>query len=142
MMCLIKKGIVLLVLFVLLIVLGIGIVLGLIGCTVVAGMWAVGVLTLSTLIGLLTKRYTAAAQALVLQVGGAAGVVCGIAAAGVLLLLIDVPGGAWVAVGFGAVGGLIAGLVQAALFNLACGIALSRLRKKVSHQLAPHTITS
>jgi len=102
-----------------LILVGIGIVVGTAVVMIAAGLVAAGILSSSTLMGVLTRRPSVAAQVLFLQLGALCGIAAGIGllALGNYLFAWGLEFG-WIALVGGGTG-LGAGLIVALLFNLA-----------------------
>ena len=115
--------VVMLMLFVFVILLAaamvLGIVVAVVTLAVTAVLVAVGVVSFSAVVGLLSRRPTHAARALFIQLGALGGIPCGIGAALLVTWLgnLGIHRGLAVLVGGGT--GLGAGLIVALLFNLA-----------------------
>lgn len=100
-----------------LILIGIGIVVGLVGCVVAAILAALGVVSSSVVIGLLTRRPIAGFRAFLIQCALLAGIPSGILCAWLAHALWAASGPGWLISLYGGLGGALAGLVLALMFD-------------------------
>lgn len=117
---------------VLLLLVGAGIALGAVVLCAMAVCAAVGILTTSTIAGLVAKKPGVGVKVFFLQLGAAVGVVAGTGLALLAAWIIGVQGSRWFFAFIGAVLGLFAGATLAALFNLLWEKLLALLLKKKS----------
>lgn len=126
----------LIALVIVLILVGVGIVIGLVILGGVAAMLGIGILTTSTLTGLVTRKPTTAAKALVLQVAAIGGLVAGAGTAVALdyFFLKKIETTTTMLAILGGIGGLVGGLILGFLFNFAwhrvLNLYLSKSRQK------------
>ena len=100
-----------------LILIGVGIVVGFVACCIAAVLFAVGILSSSVVIGLLTRRPIAGFRAFVLQCAILAGIPSGIVCAWLAHSILSAAGPGWLISLYGALGGAVAGLVIALLLD-------------------------
>jgi hypothetical protein len=126
-------------LFVALILIGIGLVIGLLACGVTAVLLAVGMLSSSVVVGLLARRPAAGIRAFLLQCALLAGVPSGILCAWLAHSVFKAYGSGWVVLLYGAAGGAVAGLIVALfldfIFRRLHGWASARLASKTRREL-------
>jgi hypothetical protein len=100
-----------------LILIGIGIVVGVVACCIAAVLLAVGILSSSVVVGLLTRRPVAGMRAFLLQCAILAGIPSGILCAWLARAILSAAGPVWLISFYGALGGAVAGLVIALLLD-------------------------
>jgi hypothetical protein len=118
-----------------LILIGVGIVAGLVACCIAAVLFAVGILSSSVIIGLLSRRPSAGVRAFLLQCALLAGIPSGILCAWVAHFILSAAGSGWLISLYGAVGGAVAGLVIALLLDF----IFRRLHRWASAKLGRET---
>jgi hypothetical protein len=104
-------------LVVVLILIGVGIVVGVVACCIAAVLFAVGILSSSVVVGLLTRRPVAGIRAFLLQCAILAGIPSGIVCAWLAHSISSAAGPGWLISFYGALGGAPAGLVIALLLD-------------------------
>jgi len=114
-----------------LILIGVGIVVGFVACCIAAVLFAVGSLSSSLVIGLLTRRPAAGIRAFLLQCAVVAGVPSGILCAWLAHYISSAAGPGWLISLYGALGGAAAGVVIALLLDF----ILRRLHRWASAKL-------
>ena len=105
----------------LMLLLGVGLVVGIVLCLLAGGLAAFGILSSSVAVGFVRRSPASGFRALILQVGAAAGIPCGIAAAWLAALIAHSHWSATARLLAGATGGLLCGVAVAVLFNFAWG---------------------
>jgi hypothetical protein len=100
-----------------LILIGVGIVVGFVACCITAGLFAIGALSSSVIVGLITRRPVAGIRAFLLQCALLAGIPAGILCAWVAHSILSAAGPGWLISLYGALGGAVAGLVIALLLD-------------------------
>lgn len=118
-----------------LILIGVGIVVGLVACCIAAVLFAVGILSSSVLIGLLTRRPVAGIRAFLLQCALFAGIPSGILCAWLAHSILSAAGSGWLISLYGALGGAVAGVVIALLLDF----LFRRLHRWASEKLGRET---
>jgi hypothetical protein len=96
-----------------LILIGVGIVIGLVACCIAAVLFAIGVLSSSVMVGILSRRPSAGFRAFLLQCAVISGIPAGIACAWLGHYIYSAAGQGWLISLYGGLGGAIAGLVIA-----------------------------
>jgi hypothetical protein len=96
-----------------LILIGVGIVVGFVACCIAAVLFAVGILSSSVVVGLLTRRPAAGFRAFVLQCAILGGIPSGILCAWLAHSILSAAGPGWLISLYGALGGAVAGIVIA-----------------------------
>jgi hypothetical protein len=104
-------------LFVVLVLIGIGIAIGLVTCVIAALLVAVGMLSSSVVVGLLARRTSAGVRAFLLQLALLLGVPSGVLCAWLAHWIFSAPASVWLISLYGAVGGAVAGVVLALLLD-------------------------
>ena len=100
-----------------LILIGVGIVVGVVVCAVAAALVALGVLSSSVVVGLLTRRPIAGVRTFLVQCALLAGVPSGILCAWIVHYTMSAAGEGWLICLYGAIGGAAAGIVIALLLD-------------------------
>jgi hypothetical protein len=100
-----------------LILIGVGIVVGLVVCCIAAMLFAIGILSSSLVIGLLTRRPTAGVRAFLLQCGLLGGIPSGILCAWLAHSILSAAAPGWLISLYGALGGAVAGVIIALLLD-------------------------
>ena len=100
-----------------LILIGVGIALGLIASAVAAALLGVGVISSSVVVGLLSRNSLTGVRAFLLQCGIVAGVPAGILCAWLGHSLFEAYGSGWVVFVYGALGGILGGIIIALLVD-------------------------
>ena len=118
-----------------LILIGVGIVVGVVACCVAAVLFAVGILSSSVVVGLLTRRPVAGIRAFLLQCAILAGIPSGILCAWLAHSILSAAGPGWLISFYGALGGAAAGLVIALLLDF----LFRRLHRWASAKLGRET---
>jgi hypothetical protein len=122
-------------LFVALILIGIGFVIGLLAISVTAVLLAVGILSSSVVVALLSRRPAAGIRAFLLQCALLAGVPSGILCAWLAHGIFTAYGTGWTVLLYGALGGAAAGLIIALFLDF----IFRRLHSWASATLGPKT---
>ena len=121
----------LLVIVVVLVLLGTGAVLAFVFVGAVACLLGFGILTMSTLIGVISRRPRTAVKAFFLQIFGVAGMICGAGTAILMKWLATLQISTGSAIVTGSIVGLLIGVALAVLFNYAwdrlLGVFLNRV---------------
>jgi hypothetical protein len=122
-----------------LILMGVGVAVGLIACCVAAVLFAVGILSSSVVVGLISRRPSTGVRALLLQCALVAGIPSGIVCAWIAHYIFSAAGSGWLISLYGALGGAVAGLVIALLldfiFRLLHRWASAKLRRETRHEI-------
>ncbi len=118
-----------------LILIGVGIVVGVVACCIAAVLLAVGILSSSVVVGLLTRRPVAGMRAFLLQCAILAGIPSGILCAWLAHAILSAAGPVWLISFYGALGGAVAGLVIALLLDF----LFRRLHRWASAKLGRET---
>jgi hypothetical protein len=100
-----------------LILIGVGIVVGVVVCCIAAVLVALGILSSSVVIGLLTRRPVAGVRAFLLQCALLGGIPSGILCAWLVHYTLAAAGPGWLISFYGAVGGAVAAVVIALLLD-------------------------
>jgi len=116
---------------VVLVLLGMGAVLALVFVGIVACLLGFGILTMSTLIGVISRRPRTAVKAFFLQVCGVAGMICGAGTAILMKWLATLQISTSSAIVTGSIVGLLLGVALAVLFNYAWGRLLGEFHNRV-----------
>ena len=104
-----------------LILIGVGIVVGVIVCSVAAVLVAVGVLSSSIVVGLMTRRPVAGVRVFLLQCALLAGIPSGALCSWLVHYTLAAASPGWLISLYGAVGGAVAGVVIALLLDFIFG---------------------
>src|SRR5262245_57939789 len=104
-------------LFVMLVLIGIGIVLGLVACAIAAVLVAVGMLSSSVVVGILARRTSAGVRAFLLQLALLLGIPSGVLCAWLAHWIFSAPASVWLISLYGALGGAVAGVILAFLLD-------------------------
>jgi hypothetical protein len=104
-------------LVVMLILIGVGIVVGVVLCCVAAFLCAVGVISSSVVIGVVSRRPSAAVRAFLFQCALIAGIPSGILCAWIAHSVFSVSADVWLISLYGVLGGAVAGLIIALLLD-------------------------
>jgi hypothetical protein len=118
-----------------LILIGVGIVVGVVACCVAAVLFAIGILSSSVVVGLLTRGPVAGVRAFLLQCAVLAGIPSGILCAWLAHSILSAAGPGWLISFYGALGGAVAGLVIALLLDF----LFRRLHRWASARLGRET---
>jgi len=95
------------------VLIGVGIVIGLLGCAIAAVLLGLGVISSSVLVGLRSGRAESAIRAFLIQAGILAGIPAGAVCAWLIQSLFAAYGEGWQVLAYGALGGAGAGLLIA-----------------------------
>jgi len=118
-----------------LILIGVGIVVGIVACCIAAVLFAVGVLSSSVVVGILTRRPAAGVRAFLLQCSLLAGIPAGILCAWLAHSIASAAGPGWLISLYGALGGAVAGVIIALLLDF----IFLRLRRWASEKMGKAT---
>ena len=107
----------LILLFVMLVLIGVGIAVGLFACAIAAVLVALGVVSSSVALGFFTKRPATAVRAFLLQCGVLAGIPAGAVTAWLGRTLLEKVDQSWMIAVYGGIGGAFAGALLALLLD-------------------------
>lgn len=107
----------LILLFVMLVLIGIGIAVGLFACAIAAALVTLGVISSSVALGFFTKRPATAVRAFLLQCGVLAGIPAGAVTAWVGRAFLEKVDQSWMVAVYGGIGGALAGALLALLLD-------------------------
>ena len=124
-----------------LILIGVGIVVGVVVCAIAAALIALGVLSSSVVVGLLTRRPIAGVRTFLVECALLAGVPSGILCAWIVHYTMAAAGDGWLISLYGAIGGAVAGGVIAVLldftFRRLHTWAVAKLPARKRHEIIP-----
>lgn len=107
----------LILLFVMLVLIGICIAVGLFACAIAAALVTLGVISSSVALGFFTKRPATAVRAFLLQCGVLAGIPAGAVTAWVGRAFLEKVDQSWMVAVYGGIGGALAGALLALLLD-------------------------
>jgi hypothetical protein len=126
-------------LFVALILIGVGVMVGLVACVVAAILLGIGILSSSVAVGVLSRRPAVGVRLFLLQCALLAGIPSGILCAFLAHSIFAAYGSGWIVLLYGALGGAVAGLTIALLvdfiFRRLHSWASARLSSKTRREL-------
>jgi MFS family permease len=128
-------------LFVMLVLIGIGIALGLVASIIAALLVGIGVLSSSVVVGVLARRMSAGVRAFLLQCAVLLSIPAGVLCAWIAHWIFSAPASVWLISLYGVLGGAVAGVIIALLLDF----IFRRLRRWASAKMSkatPHEIST